>query len=122
MADPIPKLKCGDSHTVTVQAKTKATDDAPSVPVDISGCRVSWTLRTPATMRSTTDADAAIAKVTAVPEGVPVSSVEWDLSPTETRLRPGVYRSDVQIVRDGRVVSTDVTDVEFCQDVTKDIA
>lgn len=116
------ELKCGDSHTVTVRAMTPSSPGVPGVPVDLSGCRVSWTMRSSGTMGSTSDDDATIAKVTTLPADANTNEVVWELSPAETRVRPGVYRHDVQIVRDGRVTSSYTREVEFVQDVTKDIA
>ena len=118
MTDPI-RIKCGDSRTLRVTFRDATTGD----PVDLTGCRVSWTVRTTGTLRSSTDVDAVLALVDANPANPTAGAVTWSLTPTMTRHRPGVYVWDAQLVDGaGHVSSTETGQVEFVQDVTKDIA
>lgn len=109
-------LICGDSYTV------RLTFDIAGTPVDLTGCRVSWTVRTTATARnSATDADALLAKVAT--DGDASGVVAFPLSSTDTRVRPGSYIWDAQLVdASGNVSSTRSGSIEFVQDVTKDVA
>ena len=115
MTDPLPQIRCGDSATVRVSFSTDGT------PIDLTGCRVSWTVRSSATMGSTSDDDAAIAMVST--DGGPSGVVEFALSPSVTRVRPGDYQWDAQLVdAAGTVSSSRVGTIRFVQDVTKDVA
>ena len=116
MSDDTLVLRCGDTRTITLTFRDKATGDL----IDLSGCRVSWTVRDPQTMASPDDTDAAIAKVST--DGNSSGAVTFDLSDEDTRQRPGVYAWDAQLVRGDEVLSTQVGRVMFAQDVTKDVA
>lgn len=108
-------LKCGDTSTV------RLTFSTGGVATDLSGCRVSWTVRTTGTLGSTTDTDAVIAKVST--SGGPSGIVEFALSTSDTRQRPGSYVWDAQLVDSGgAVTSTQTGTLIFAQDVTKDVA
>lgn len=108
-------LKCGDTATV------RLTFSAGGVATDLSGCRVSWTVRTTGTLGSTSDTDAVIAKVST--SGGPSGIVEFALSTSDTRQRPGPYVWDAQLVdTGGSVTSTQTGTLIFTQDVTKDVA
>ncbi len=114
MSDPI-ELKCGDTATVRLTFATGG------VATDLSGCRVSWTVRTAGTLGSTTDTDAVVAKVST--SGDASGVVEFALSTSDTRQRPGSYVWDAQLVdTGGSVTSTQTGTLVFLQDVTKDVA
>lgn len=109
------ELICGDTRTIRVSFAQEG------VPVLLApGDRVSWTVRDRESMGSVSDEDAVIAMVASV--SAPVSSVDFVLSAEVTRVPPGAYRWDAQLVRAGVVSSTRVGSVVFSQDVTKDVA
>ena len=113
MTDHLLSFRCGDTYTI------RLTFTVDAVPLDLTGCRVSWTVRSTYTLDSTSDADALIAKVAT--DGGPSGIIDFDLSASDTRVPPGTHVCDVQVVRDGNVVSSEKMLVPFRSDVTKDV-
>jgi len=104
-------LICGDDRSLIV-----------TFPMDITGYQVFFTVKDINGLTPDNDTDAIIAKD--ITNGITILSnvATIALSNTDTRVTPGQYVYDIQAVSPlGKVSSTKQQDIEFVQDVTKDI-
>ena len=104
-------LICGDDRSLIV-----------TFPMDITGYDIFFTVKDINGLTPNDDTDAIIAKDTSNGVTILGSVATISLSNTDTRVTPGQYVYDIQSVSPGGLVSsTKQQDIEFVQDVTKDI-
>ena len=104
-------LICGDDRSLIV-----------TFPMDITGYDVFFTVKDVNGLTTNNDNDAIIAKDTSNGVTILLNVATIALSNTDTRVTPGQYVYDIQAVSPtGKVASTRQQEIEFVQDVTKDI-
>jgi len=104
-------LICGDDRSLVV-----------TFPMDITGYDIFFTVKDINGLTPDNDTDAIIAKDTSNGITIIGSVATIALSNTDTRVTPGQYVYDIQAVSPAnKVSSTKQQDIEFVQDVTKDI-
>lgn len=104
-------LICGDSRNLVF-----------TEPFDLTGYDIRFTVRAASSLTSNDDSNALIAKTSA--DGITLTDgiVTIELSDTDTRITPGTYKFDIQLVSPASFVSsTRPADIEFIGDVTKDV-